>query len=126
MKRDVLASVTDPDLRIYMVWVPKQRGMERDVAGATLEVPDARAAHFWDAPSVLVRGYREKLKLPEDAWDMYLLFGPDAKWEGTLPPEPAYWSHKLGSKEQPRLNGPWLDGGVFLQRLRGVGSSVAR
>ena len=122
MKRDVLASVTDPDLRIYMVWVPKQRGMERDVAAATLEVPDPRAAHFWDAPSVLVRGYREKLKLPEDAWDMYLLFGPDAKWEGTLPPEPAYWSHKLGSKEQPRLNGPWLDGVVFLERLRGAGA----
>jgi hypothetical protein len=126
MKRDVLASVTDPDLRIYMVWVPKQRGMERDVAGATLEVPDARATHFWDAPSVLVRGYREKLKLPEDAWDMYLLYGPDAKWEGPLPPEPAYWSHKLGSKEEPRVNGPYLDGAGFLERLRGVGSSVAR
>ena len=126
MKRDVLARVTDSDLRIYMVWVPKQRGMERDVPGATLEVPDARATHFWDAPSVLVRGYRERLKLPEDAWDIYLLYGPDATWEGNLPPEPAYWFHQLGSKDQPRLHGPWLDGGVFTEKLRGIGSSGAR
>src|SRR5262245_51380007 len=126
MKRDVLTRHTDPDLRIYMVWVPKQRGLERDVPGATLEIPDARAAHFWDAPGVLVRGYRDTLKLAEEAWDMYLLYGPDAKWEGTLPPEPAYWSHQLGSNEEPRLNGPWLDGGVFLERLRGVESSVVR
>jgi hypothetical protein len=120
MNSEVLARQTDPDLRIYMVWVPKQRGLERDVSGATLAMRDSRATHFWDASSVLVRGYRDTLKLTEDAWDMYLLFGPDAKWEGSLPPAPAYWSHKLGSKEEPRLNGPWLEGREFLGKLRGV------
>jgi hypothetical protein len=118
MKQEVLARFDDPALRIYMVWVPKSRGLERDVPGATLEVPDPRAAHFWDAPGVLMAGYRETLKLPEDAWDIYLLYGPDAKWEGKLPPAPRYWSHQLGSKEDPRLDGPWLDGKVFLDRLR--------
>jgi hypothetical protein len=120
MKRDVLTRHTDPNLRIYMVWVPKQRGMERDVPGATLEVPDARAAHFWDASGVLMRGYRETLKLPEDAWDIYLLYGPDAKWEGNLAPVPAYWSHQLGSREAPRLSGPWLEGEEFLGKLRAL------
>ena len=120
MKRDVLDRQTDPTLRIYMVWVPKQRGLERDVAGATLALPDPRATHFWDAPSVLVRGYRETLRLSEDAWDVFLLYGPDAKWEGNLPPAPVYWSHQLGSSEAPRVKGPWLDGAMFLEKLGGL------
>src|SRR5687767_12203008 len=110
MNREVLTKHEDPSLRIYTVWVPKSRGLERDVPGATTEVKDPRGAHYWDAPSVLVRGYRETLKLTEDAWDVYLLYGPEAKWEGGLPPPPLYWAHQLGSKEKPRLQGPWLDG----------------
>jgi hypothetical protein len=119
MKQEVLARHDDPALRIYMVWVPKSRGLERDVPGATLEVMDPRASHFWDAPGALMAGYRETLKLPEDAWDIYVLYGPDAKWEGKLPPAPAYWAHQLGDTEKPRLQGPWLDGAEFLAQLRG-------
>ena len=118
MNREVLTKYEDPSLRVYMVWVPKLRGLERDVASATREVKDPRAAHYWDAPSVLVRGYREQLQLSEDAWDIFLLYGPDAKWEGERPPEPSYWSHQLGSKDKPRIKGPWLDGAVFLEQLR--------
>jgi hypothetical protein len=117
MKREVLARYGDAGLRIYMVWVPKQRGLERDVPGATLELPDERATHFWDASGVLMSGNRETLKLREEAWDIYLLYGPDAKWEGELPPAPRYWSHQLGSREEPRLNGPWLDGKTFLEQM---------
>lgn len=123
MNREVLTKYEDPALRVYMVWVPKLRGLERDVASATREVKDPRAAHYWDAPSVLVRGYREQLQLSEDAWDIFLLYGPDAKWEGERPPEPSYWSHQLGSKDQPRIKGPWLDGAVFLEQLRRLAGS---
>ena len=118
MQREVLAKYPDPDLRVYMVWVPKLRGLERDVASATMQVPEPRARHFWDAPGVLVSGYRDTLRLPEDAWDVFLLYGPDAKWEGSRPPEPAYWAHQLGSKDKPRVSGPWLDGAVFLDKLQ--------
>jgi len=118
MNREVLTRYDDPSLRIYVVWVPKQRGLERDVAAATREVKDPRATHYWDEPSVLVRGYRDTLKVSEDAWDIYLLYGPEAKWEGGLPPKPIYWSHQLGSEDKPRINGPWLDGAAFLEHLR--------
>jgi len=124
MNREVLTKHDDQSLRIYTVWVPKQRGLERDVPAATTEVKDPRAAHYWDAPGVLVRGYRETLKLSEDAWDIYLLYGPDARWEEDLPPAPLYWVHQLGSKEEPRLHGPWLDGAAFLERLRRVTTST--
>ena len=123
MNRDVLTRHDDPSLRIYTVWVPKSRGLERDVPSATREVRDPRATHYWDAPGVLVRGFRETLNLSEDAWDVFLLYGPDATWEGERPPAPLYWSHQLGAKEKPRVNGPWLDGAVFLERLRRVTAS---
>ncbi|HET7218723.1 MAG TPA: hypothetical protein VFJ02_11785 [Vicinamibacterales bacterium] len=116
----MLTKYSDPDLRVYMVWVPKSRGLERDVPGATIQYPEPRAQHFWDAPGVLLRGYRDRLRLGEDAWDMYFLYGRDAIWTDAMPPEPAYWAHQLGSKEKPRVNGPWLDGAVFLEKLRSV------
>jgi hypothetical protein len=120
MTSDVLANYPSPDLRVYMVWVPKSRGLERDVPSATIQHPEPRALHYWDAPSVLVNGYRQTLRLPEDAWDVFLLYGPDARWEGDRPPEPAYWAHQLGSESRPRVPGPWLDGKAFLGRLRAV------
>jgi hypothetical protein len=123
MTNDVLANYPSPDLRVYMVWVPKSRGLERDVPSATIQYPEPRALHYWDAPSVLVTGYRQTLRLPEDAWDVFLLYGPDARWEGDQPPEPAYWAHQLGSENQPRVPGPWLDGKAFLSRLRAVTDS---
>jgi hypothetical protein len=120
METHVLAKYPDQDLRVYMVWVPKLRGLERDVPSATIQFPEPRARHFWDAPSALVTGYRETLKLSEDAWDLFLLYGPDAKWEVSAPPEPDYWAHQLGSKEKPRVHGPWLDGPEFLSRLLAI------
>jgi hypothetical protein len=116
MQRSVLSKYTDPTLRVYMVWVPKLRGLERDVPSATIQFPELRALHFWDEPSVLVQGYRDTLRLSEDAWDVFLLYGPEATWAGDRPPEPSYWAHQLGSEGKPRLQGPWLDGSVFLEK----------
>jgi len=123
MQREVLSKYPDPDLRVYMVWVPKLRGLERDVASATTQYPDVRAMHFWDAPSVLVRGYRDTLKLPEDAWDVFLLYGPDARWDDARPPVPEYWAHQLGTAAKPRVNGPWLSGREFFERLTSLRAS---
>jgi hypothetical protein len=119
----VLAKLPDPNLRVYMVWVPKLRGLERDVPSATIQIPEPRALHFWDAPSVLVRGYRETLSLSEDAWDVFLLYGREARWEGERPPEPAYWAHQLGSRNRPRVTGPWLDGSVFFEKTISLAGS---
>ncbi len=120
MQQQVLSKVADPSLRVYMVWVPKLRGLERDVPSATRQYPEARAQHFWDAPGVMVTGYRQTLQLPEDAWDVFLLYGPNARWESGAPPVPDYWAHQLGSSSTPRVPGPWLDGRVFLERLLAV------
>jgi len=114
----VLKKIDDTRLKAFVVWVPMSRGMERDVPQATLEVSDARAEHFWDEDGQLVKEDRDVLKMNEPAWDIYLLYGPDARWVDDRPPVPLYWMHQLGSKRRPRAPAPFWDPGTFLQRAR--------
>jgi hypothetical protein len=56
------------------------------------------------------------LSLSEDAWDVYLLYGPTSRWDTDVPPPPAYWMHQLGSRRRPRVEGPWFDAREFTRR----------
>jgi hypothetical protein len=118
MQSNVLAKETASNIRAYVVWVPMFRGLERDVPRAAREIPDGRASHYWDGDSQLTKGYRRTLGVSEDAWDIFLLYGPDARWEGEQPPRPSYWMHQLGSPRRPRLEGPYLDPETFLTKTR--------
>lgn len=111
--------MSDPTLRAYVVWVPMNRALERDVANATKEVWDARATHYWDADGQLITSYREVLGgFNEPVWDTYVLYGPGAKWEGDRPPAPAYWMHQLGSAKRPRVTtGPFWNPETFRQKI---------
>ena len=92
---DVLAKAPAADLPTYVVWVPMLGGQEKDVAGATPTVPDPRALHYWDGAGYLVDAYVPVLGLNERAWDVYMIYGPDARWDGATPPKPAFWMHQL-------------------------------
>jgi hypothetical protein len=118
MQNGVMARSNDGRLRAYVAWVPMFRGREEDVRKASTEVPDLRASHYWDGGSVLTQQYRRTLGFNEPAWDIYLLYGAQAKWEGEQPPLPAYWMHQLGTPRRPRVNGPYLDAAVFLEKTR--------
>jgi hypothetical protein len=104
------------DLRNYVVWVPKLGGTSKHVPDATRVVADARASHYWDELGVTIRAYTAVLGLSEDAWDIYMIYGPEARWEGEVPPKPAYWMHQLGSARRPRVDGPYLDAAVFANK----------
>jgi hypothetical protein len=116
----VFGKISDDRLRGYIVWVPILRAEESNVPEATHTIPDDRAAHFWDGHSVLVRGYDTVLDLGTDAWDVYLVYGPEARWDAALPPRPAFWMHQLGSAKNPAVNGPFLDARVFADHVRAL------
>jgi hypothetical protein len=115
----VLKKNQDARLRSYVVWVPKVGGTAKDVPEATRFVSDKRASHYWDEGGALMAKYTAVLELPEDAWDIYMVYGPTARWEGEAPPKPDYWMHQLGSNEKPRVNGPYLDPDVFATKVNG-------
>ena len=102
------------------MWQPKLGGAEKHVEDATRLVPDDRARHYWDGPGSTLRSYRATLAIAEDAWDIYLIYGPEAVWEGALPPKPAFWMHQLGSSSRPRVAAPYLDAQVFAEQTATV------
>ncbi len=109
----MLAKQSDPHLRAYVVWVPKVGGQEKDVPEATRVLPDERATHYWDETGQLMRTYAQVVGLTRDAWDIYFLYGSDARWDGELPPTPRFWMHQLGGQEEPVMEGRYLDVPVF-------------
>ena len=102
----------DPHLRAYVIWVPELYAQESDVPQGLATVPDVRANHFWDGDGLLMRGYGPVLDLPKigsrsiNAWDIFMIYGPDAKWEESAPPVPDFWMHQLLA---PGIRAPRLD-----------------
>ena len=103
------------DLTSYVVWVPMLFGRESHVPEATSVVVDERTRHYWDGAGLLMSGYRRVLSLSVPAWDIYMVFGRDARWDQDEPPTPELWMHQLraGAKQ-----GPYLDVAVFGATVR--------
>ena len=95
------------------MWQPKRGGQEKNVPEATATFSDPRAHHFWDGAGWTLRHFKEVLDIRVDAWDLYLLYGRDARWGGAEPPQPAFWMHQLRGVD----NGPLLDADAFSQRI---------
>lgn len=83
---------------------------------ARMTLPDARVKHFWDGEAKLGHDYHRALSLPENcrmAWDVYLLFGIQAKWQNSSPLLPAFWMHQLSCmSEELYLNAEVLRGEI--------------
>ena len=65
--------------------------------------------------------YDRTLDLGQDAWDIYLLYGPGTRWDSADPPTPAYWMNQLGG-----ANGPTLDSQTFTDHARALLRQPAR
>lgn len=99
-----MESSPELDVVVYVVWSPQLGAEERHVPSAAALVTDERARHFWDPDMAVGSLYQDDLGLPEPAWDVWLLFGPEATWEEGHP-EPAWWEHQLhGLPDSLRLD----------------------
>ena len=97
---------------LYVLWVPRRGGQEKDVSNATRVIVDASAHEFWDGNNLLGVQYRQVLGWRGNAWDVYMVYGPKAQWNGDLPPVPDFFMHQTSEK------GPRLDASVFGTNLR--------
>jgi hypothetical protein len=97
--------------------VRKSGGTEAAVPEASRLIHDPRDSEFWDGSSLLVHAYTRTLALPEDAWDVYLIYGAGAEWGDGDPPAPAFWMHQLHAAAEPKLLAPWLDESKFAAAL---------
>jgi hypothetical protein len=129
MNRDLLADTRDPRLVTFVVhepvlgaarvapWLRTTASHDVPAAAALLHNPYVR--HYWSASGEFGRLLSDSVDLKGSqgrvyAWDVWLLYGPDATWSGPGPPRPLLLMHQLsalrGSKEFPHL-----DSRVFAQ-----------
>ena len=86
MQEQILERHPDADLAVYVVWLPVLPSDER--FGVANVLVDERVRQFWDNDRLVgdevgrLAGADEGL-----AWDVYLVFGPDATWDHR-PPTP--------------------------------------
>lgn len=98
-----------------MVWSPQLGAEEKHVAGAAELIDDPRVTQYWDPAMAAGRAFERVLGTPVPAWDVWMLFGPEARW-GESPPEPDWWEHQLGSFRPDRR----LDFERFTEKARGL------
>jgi len=121
-----LSKIPDPHLRAYVVWFPVLRsgGWEAAAKDQGERVPDSRARRYYDADAGVGKLYGSLLHLPRGlpAWDVYMVFGSQARWEAQ-PPAPVYWMHQLGLAAPSELR---LDGNRLARVVTGLLNSPGR
>ncbi len=105
-----MEKVPDQNLRAYIIWLPVLRSGAHEPAARREagRIPGSRTVRFYDPEARVGKLYSGILHLPPGlpAWDVYLVFGPQSRWEQN-PPVPTYWMHQLGRAGPPELR---LDG----------------
>jgi hypothetical protein len=97
---------------LCVLCVPRQGGRDKDVPAATRRVADSSAHEFWDGNDLPGTDYKQVLGWRGNAWDVYMLYGPKAQWNGDLPPAPDFFMHQTSDK------GPQLDADEFGKRVK--------
>ena len=100
------------DAAEFVVWVPRLGAREKNVSSATQVVAASWAQQYWDGSDLLGAQYKQVLGWSDNAWDVYMLYGPKAQWTGALPPAPDFFMHQTDEK------GPLLDAAVFGSRVK--------
>jgi hypothetical protein len=102
IEKQVLETIPSKQLAVYVVWLPvlnfqDEATLQRNGLKESSRVPDSRATHYIDPDGFAGRQYSPILNIPYHgpAWDVYLAFGPDVRWEDRAP-TPTGWMHQGG------------------------------
>ena len=83
MQSNILSKMSDPALRVFVVWVPFLGGSKGAINPAVL--PDNRVTSLWDGHAISSQWFsRHVTRQPFPTWDYYMLFPPSARW-GSVP-----------------------------------------
>ncbi|MGH8132288.1 MAG: hypothetical protein ACRETP_03510 [Steroidobacteraceae bacterium] len=134
MDRDLLRGTPDPRMWTFVVhepvlgtthaapWSPKAEA--KDVVNAAQLLHNAHVEHYWNASGAFGQLLSQGVGLkngdgPVYAWDVWLIYGPDAVWQGPAPTVPALLMHQLGAL-RGSAQFPRLDSHVFAERAHGL------
>jgi hypothetical protein len=134
MNRDLLEGTVDPRLQTFVVHEPvlgtaraspwSRAAVGTDALKAAQLLHNPQVQHYWNSSGAFGQLLSQAVGLKNSeravyAWDVWLIYGPKAKWEGTNPPRPLLLMNQLGalrgSTEFPRL-----DSHVFAQQVQAL------
>jgi len=131
VNKDLLAKTDDPRLQAFIVHVPvlTPSPTEEDVPEAATLVRNDHVHHYWNPRGSFGWELSKAAGLkhgdePVDAWDVWLIYGPDAVWEGTGPPQPQRLMHQLYLLADSGL--PRLDSEQFAEEVHQLLATLPR
>jgi len=92
----IAASQNDDRLVTFVVHVPTLGAKEEHVADTIPLLDGPRVHHYWEESGIIGSHYTEVMDVDMYVWDFWAIYGPEARWEGALPPKPDYYEHQLG------------------------------
>jgi len=131
IEKEVLETIPSKQLAVYVVWLPvlnfqDEATLLRNGQKESSRVSDSRATHYVDPNGFSGKQYSPILNIPYHgpAWDVYLAFSADVRWEDRAP-TPMGWMHQGGDGIDRARR---LDGRKFadaIQKLLAIASNRA-
>lgn len=117
----LLAGTQDPRLQIFVVHEPVIGGTADKIRGAASLLHNPHVHHYWNAGGGFGRLLGEEVGLKRDnqpvyAWDVWMIFGPDAEWGDAGPSQPLRLMYQLPPVQNPAFS--FLDSKAFAQEVR--------
>ncbi len=85
----------DPRLHTFVVYVPALQATAADVPPVAELMAGPRIDHYWQESGMIGVDYQPIFETEIYIWDFWFIYGPDAVWEGDMPPVPDFWQHQL-------------------------------
>jgi hypothetical protein len=121
----LLKKTSDANLQTYVVHVPVLGAKAKDVAPATKLINNTHVRHYWNESGAFGGLVSNAVDLRSKdgkwvyAWDVWLIYGPEASWDGPMPPKPRLLMQQLwalqGSERFPNF-----DSEAFAQEVQKV------
>ncbi len=116
----IAASQNDDRLVTFVVHVPALGAREEHVADTIPLLDGPRVHHYWEQSGIIGSHFTDVMDVNMYVWDFWTIYGPEARWEGALPPTPDYYEHQLGGFPRAKmLNAErfGVEAGKFIDRV---------
>ncbi len=82
-------------LHVFIVFVPQLAAQESQARLAARYLQGDRVRHYWDARGASGELFQQILGVSQYAWNVWMMFTPEAAWDDEDPPAPLSWMHQL-------------------------------
>ncbi len=127
IQKDVMETIQTDRLAVYVVWIPvlnfqDEPTLQKNGLKESSRLSDSRAIHYIDPLGFSGKEYSSILNFPyhSPAWDVYLVFGSEARWDNR-PPSPSDWMYQGEGLGRARL----LDGHKMAQQVQKLLASTS-